>query len=488
LTEPRLGSATPRREAGPRLAAGLAHLLTGRGITLAVQFVTLAVMGRELGPSGFGTIQLGVAIFVYVGFVNDLGLTLLGAREFGGGHKSDATHGDLLGARLALTAVAMVPVITVLATAPMDDTTRAVALILSGGFIISSLNLRWLLQASERFAWIAAADTAGAVVQLATTWLFVHGPGDTVMAAIVVVSGPAVSTLVMAVMAPADRTLIPRFHRTGLRLLRQALPLGVATIATAIYYSLDSILIGVFRGTEEVGYYAAAYRIVLAGLTLPFMAHAAALPLVSRLTREEPASVSPVLAGLTKSVLLFVIPLAVGTTMCADVIVRTAFGVDFGPSAGPLRILIWTCVTVGANVAFAVLLLARGRDRVYMLTTILGAGANGIANIAMIPAFGMIGAAATTMLAEILVLSSIVWHTRDVSFGVLGRSLVKVVPPTVIMGAVIAPIRDSLVSVPVGVVSFGIAALIFRAVRLSDLRAFVAAFTHGTPDAGGAST
>lgn len=460
--------------AGARLGAGLVHLLTGRGITLAAQFVTLAVAARALGPSPFGVVQLGVSIFVYVGFVNDLGLTLLGAREVGGG-ASKATGGDLIGMRIALTAVALLPILVVLLLAPLDASQRTVAGILSLGFVLSALNMRWLFQAREQFRRIALADTIGAGVQLVLTVLTVQDPSDIAWAAVAVISGPATSTALMLVLSPRDASLVPSFGRRGLYLVRRAMPLGIATIATAVYYSLDSLLLGVFRGTTEVGYYAAAYRIVLACLTLAYVAHSAALPIVSKMVREEPTVLPAVLRPLARYLLLFMLPIAVGTTLCSDTIVRLVFGDAFLQAAAPLQVLIWTCVTVSANVPFAVLMLARGMDRRYMGTTILGAVANTGTNLVMIPLFGTMGAAVTTIAAELLVLAVILWSTRDVSGPVVASAARAAIPPTIVMAIVLVPVRESLAAIPLGMVTFALAALALRVVRMADLRSFSAA-------------
>ena len=52
-----------------------------------------------------------------------------------------------------------------------------------------------------------------------------------------------------------------------------------------------------------------------------------------------------------------------------------------GPPAPPLRILIWSCVTVSANLPFAVLLLARHSDRIYVSATMSGVALNFTANL-----------------------------------------------------------------------------------------------------------
>jgi O-antigen/teichoic acid export membrane protein len=410
---------------------------------------------------------------VYVGFINDLGLTILGARELGRTTSGTTTRAELLGARVALTMLAVVPVALVVVFAGLDAETQALALVLTVGFAISAINLRWLLQAEERFGAIAVTDTIASSAQLLAVILIVHSPADVVAAAGATVLGPAVATVTSLVIVHPSRLLIPQFGAATHRLIRRAAPLGIATIATAIYYSADSILIGVFRGPDEVGYYAAAYRIVLACLTIPFLTHSVALPLISRLVRERSSSLDAVLLAVSRWLVLLALPVAVGATIVSPTIVATVYGTGYDPAGGPLGLLIWTCFTVSANVPFAVLLLARKQDAIYMRTTLLGAAANVILNVITIPAFGMLGAAWSTLAAEAAVLAAILWMTRDLSITIIGRAVVSAAPAAAIMAILIWPIRTSAWAIPLGVLGFAVAAVLTRAVPESELRSAV---------------
>ncbi|MHB8891678.1 MAG: flippase [Candidatus Limnocylindrales bacterium] len=462
-----------------QLAGGVSQLLVGRVVSMALQFLSLILIGRELGPSAFGILQFGVAIFIYVGFVNDLGLTILGAREFGPAHRESPTRANLLGARMLLTLLALLPVGLMAMLGPFDQEGRTLALVLAGGFAISAVNLRWLLQSEERFGAIAVADTIGALAQVVAVILLVKGPADLAAAGLATVLGPATTTVVTIAMVRPGRSLLPRPAAASLRLIGRALPLGVALIATALYYSVDSILIGVFRSPEELGYYAAAYRIVLACLTLAFMTHSAALPLVARLVREDAGTLASVLAAISRWLLLIAVPLAVGTTMVAQPLATAVYGAEYGQAALPLSLLIWTCVTVGTNVPFAVLLLARKQDGAYMKTTLLGAMLNLALNVVAVPAFGMTGAAWSTLGSEVVVMTAILWLTRDVSGSILPQTLRAPALPTVIMAMAIWPVRESLVAIPLGVAVFCVSAIITGAVTRAELRWILTAVTGG---------
>ena len=379
--EPAAGSLRSNR-AG--LSSGIARLAASRAVTTALQFVTLALLARALGPSGYGVIAFGLALFVYIGLTNDLGLTILGAREHGTTEDLARTRGALLGARLLLTAGVVVVVALVLTLFPLTAEARLVGAILTLGFVSSSLNLRWAMQADERFGSIAVADTIGSGVQLLVALLFVNGPEDIGWAAVATVAQPVTSTVVLALRARHAGRVTVTVTRQSLYLVRRAAPLGVALLATALYYSADSVLLGIFRGSADVGYYAAAYRVVLACLAIPVVVHSVLLPVVARLQRTDPTSLTDTLGGASRGLIWIALPIAVGTALTAGTIIRVVFGDAYDPSAPVLALLIWSCVTVSSNVPFAVLMLARHQDRMYMAVTVLGAVANVVLNLVAI--------------------------------------------------------------------------------------------------------
>jgi len=455
------------------VSSGIARLAVSRALTIALQFVTLAVLARTLGPSGYGVIAFGLALFVYIGLTNDLGLTILGAREHGTAEDLARTRAALLGARLLLTAGVVVLVALVLILFPMSSEARLVGAILTLGYVSSSLNLRWSMQADERFGSIAVADVIGSCVQLLVAVLFVNSPADIGWAAVAAVAQPITSSAVFAVQAGLARNVSVRVSRQSLHLVRRAAPLGVALLATALYYSADSVLLGIFRGSEDVGYYAAAYRVVLACLAIPVVVHAVLLPVVARLQRTDPANLAETLGGASRGLIWVALPIAVGGALTAKTIITLVFGDAYDPSAPVLALLIWSCLTVSSNVPFAVLMLARNQDRAYMSVTVLGAGVNVILNLVAIPAFGIIGAAVTTLVSEMIVLGAIIWYTHGVSTRILARSFGRALPPTLIMAVALLPFRDQNVAFVIGPVVYAVSSLLTRALPVADIRLFM---------------
>jgi O-antigen/teichoic acid export membrane protein len=161
---------------------------------------------------------------------------------------------------------------------------------------------------------------------------------------------------------------------------------------------------------------------------------------------------------------LWALPMAVGGALAAEPIIRLVYGPEFSPAVAPFRILAWSVLTVYANAAFAFLLLARGRDRRYLVAVAAGAAVNMGLNLIAIPLAGMIGAALVTMVSELTVLGLLLWWTRDVSRAALPAALRIAVIPTLVMSLVVMPIRDSIVAIPVGVLAYGLVAILTGAI------------------------
>jgi O-antigen/teichoic acid export membrane protein len=221
-----------------------------------------------------------------------------------------------------------------------------------------------------------------------------------------------------------------------------------------VYYTADTVLLGILRDSTEVGLYGAAYRLVTPWLMLASVAGLLAMPTLARLVEQRSSDVERTLLGLSRGLLALGIPIAAATTIAAPQVLQIVFGPAYADAAAPLALLIWSSVTVYANAPFAFLLLARHEDRRYMWIAIVGAVVNLGMNAVLIPTIGMIGAATATLGAEVAVLGCMLWFTRDVSVAILRSSL----PPALLLAALTSvavwPVRDSGWVIPVGAAAF----------------------------------
>ena len=240
---------------GQEVIVRVVPMLSGRVATMVTQFLSLALIGRTLGPSAFGVLQVALVAFVYLNFLGDLGISILGTRD-NDRLTTPGWVGTYIGARLVLGLVAVA--VAAIASVLLDLRTRdaQIVAVLAVGLIASSLGLRWLLQARERFAHIALIDTAAAAVQLGSALALAAHGGGVLWAAATMASAPVVSALLTAMVMRGSLER-PRIGAATMDLIRLALPAGVAVFATSLYFYIDTILLGIVRSPAEVGYYAA---------------------------------------------------------------------------------------------------------------------------------------------------------------------------------------------------------------------------------------
>ena len=341
--------------------------------------------------------------------------------------------------------------------------------VLSLGLPAAALNARWVLQGERRFARSAAVEVAATGTQLLAVLALVSGGDDAAAAAVALTLASWMTTAVSVLLAGRWPRFRPRIGRDIRATILRGLPLGAAAVAITIYYSFDTILLGIFRGAEEVAYYAAAYRVILPILAVAGAVGTVAIPHLSFLVARDAPAAEKAVADLSHQMVLSALPMAVGGALAAEPIIRLVYGPEFAPAAAPFRILVWSVVTVYANAAFAFLLLARGGDRRYLAAVTAGAAANMGLNLVVIPLAGMIGAAVITIVSEVSVLSLLLWWTRDVSRAAIPAALKIAVIPTLVMAVVVWPIRETIVAIPAGVVAYGLAATLTGAIPVRDL-------------------
>lgn len=461
-------------EAGARARSDLVTrpiLLIGvaRAASLILGIVLLSVLARRLGTGGFGTLQFALAVMAYPLILVDLGLTTFGLRELARGSPSRDLVRSVVGARLALLAGTLVVLTAGVILLPLSTELQTVLVVLSLGLPAAALNARWVLQGERRFGRSAVVDVATTGTQLLAVLVLVNGGDDAPAAAVALTLAAWTTTTLSLLLAGRWSRFRPEIRSGIPAMILRGLPLGAAAIAITVYYSFDTILLGIFRGGDEVAYYAAAYRVILPILTLAGAVGTVAIPHLSFLVARDGPAVRMTVTGLSRQMILWALPMAVGGALAAEPIIRLLYGPEFSQAVAPFRILVWSVVTVYANAAFAFLLLARGGDRRYLAAAAAGAVVNMGLNLVVIPLAGMIGAALTTIVSELTVLGLLLWWTRDVSRVALPAAIRIAVIPTLVMSLVVWPLRDSIVAIPAGVVAYGVTAALTGAIPIRDL-------------------
>lgn len=198
-----------------------------------------------------------------------------------------------------------------------------------------------------------------------------------------------------------------QLNRTDLlALLRCGVPFSLTSLFVMLSLYVDSVMLGRFS-LEEVGAYGAAYRVIL---VVAGLAGSTSRVLFPRIVRLKDAGHLDEAGGMLVRVLrvhlMMFGTMALGGFIMAQPIMVALYGKDFVSSGGPFRILCALIVIVSFTNVIGQTLEAMGRQHQTMGVALLAALFNVVANLLLIPPFGMIGAACTTIATEAIVLTA----------------------------------------------------------------------------------
>ena len=186
-----------------------------------------------------------------------------------------------------------------------------------------------------------------------------------------------------------------------------SLPLLGGSLFQLITAWTDTLLLGVFRSSGEIALYNAALptsrliQVFLGALLFIYMPVATSL-----FSRGLIPEMKKIYAVVSKWVLFLTIPLFLVLFFNAEILFRFLYGYKYLDAVLPFRVI---AVGYLLHTAFGPnggALIAMGKTRIMMGTTILTALTNLVANLVLIPAMGMEGAA-ISMLITLIVASVI---------------------------------------------------------------------------------
>lgn len=184
-------------------------------------------------------------------------------------------------------------------------------------------------------------------------------------------------------------------------LLKESLPLALTGIFIAIYYRIDSVMLSYMKGDRQVALYTAAYSLAFVSLFLATSYHQATYPLLSKLYVNARGNLQRVYRLSMKYLVIFGLPASAGMALLAPRLVVLIFGERYADSVGAVQILTAAFLLMVVNGFMGYTLVAAGSQR-YM-ARIVGAGAflNVSLNLIIIPKYGILGAASTTVFSEL---------------------------------------------------------------------------------------
>jgi O-antigen/teichoic acid export membrane protein len=394
-----------------RLSLNAAVLAAAQVGSQLIGLAMLVIVTRRIGPAYLGAYAFSYNVVAYVGLATVIGLPVLGMRDV-----SESVAGRrrvLVETATAMLLLALIFGGVLVAASPLiapSAATRVLLPILAIKLVIDALTFYWYLQGEGRSVIVAGSQLVGQLAYVAVLLpLLGRGLNGARDYAFANLAGIAISGAIM--FAFVTREIGMPFGRTNVERVRarivRSTPFLWWLALTQIYYSTDLILVGYLGGDREAGLYAAASKLPLSAIGVAALWFTVSMPATARLKAEAQTDVirSQTRIAATAAVAAGFPFVIIGPIFATD-IVRTLFGAKFS-SAGPALAILSASVAISMlQVVVTSVVIGAGRERPYVRAMALGAAANVLLNLALIPVIGIVGASVSTLVAESMVLAA----------------------------------------------------------------------------------
>jgi O-antigen/teichoic acid export membrane protein len=446
---------------------------------LGLGVVTTVLLTRYLGVASYGDyviVSVYVALFA---LLFDWGIPTMLARELPRVERPDELVGKALALRITLAVPACVAAGLVALVLYSGDSAQqarnGILLALPTIVAVAVLNtLSPVFQIRLKMDRVAAAEICAQIV-------------GTVAIVLLVIAERSFYELVLAtvLMSVTYSALVYAFARSlahislsfdtdaWRRLLRIALPLGIAVVVGTIYFRADALILSVLKDSHDVGIYGVAYRFY--EMTIPFPAFflAPVFPLLSAAAVRDAglAEFSGLLQRSFDVMAVAAVFVAAATVPLAPDMVRIVAGDEFADSTVPLRILM-----LGAAFAFVASLLlfaliALDRQRNVLVLTLVALVVNLGLNLALIPSFSYTAAAAIATATQfVIVIGALYLIWRSTAFVPSPRVILRATFAGAVVFVVLGLLPTSFaVSLVSGTILYALLLLVLRIDRELDL-------------------
>ncbi|MBU1177652.1 flippase [Patescibacteria group bacterium] len=417
-------------------------LVIGEVINGLLMFFLTIWLARYLGVAGYGKLTFALSFVALFAVLADFGLSQLATREIARNRNETKKYLDnIITVRIFLGLATLLLIVLIAQFLRKDDETILLIYLLGLWelFHTGLMFLQAVFRSHERMQYEALTRITHIIVLGVAVFYFIS-QGYTIVyfGLAYCIAGTVAVTLALLLTWRCFSHFSLQFDLIFWRgMLKEAWPFALSLIFMSIYYSMDSVMLGVMGQDQEVGWYNAAYKPILFILVLGSVISNSAFPIISRLFKESAKRLYNFWQNYTRLLTFIAFPLAAGGVFLSPLIIRLLYTDEYLPSILAFQILICTAGVIYVSASFGTPLQACNRQRIYLVGVGLGALLNIILNFVLIPSFSLYGAATATLFTEIFVLIFMYLKASQIAKIKIAKYILKPLLATILMSAVL---------------------------------------------------
>lgn len=383
--------------------------LINTGTQMLFPLITFPYVCRVIEADGIGQINFFQSIISYISLFTCLGIPMYAIREIAR-DRSDVVQMNrtameilLLHSMLTLVGYAIVAILCL--TVPQIQVNIPLFLILSLTIFFTAIGCEWFYQGIEDFKYITIRGLIIKTVSVVLLFIFVKSKTDLLYygcyTVFGVLGGNIFNFFRLRKYIHRENIIFSELHIK--RHVKPVLKVFSFSVVTSIYLQLNTVLLGFLKNALAVGYFAAATKVMQMLLTMSACLGSVMMPRASHLIAEnKEAEFNRLIQKSYDFTLAIALPMTIGLIFCAPSLITALCGVKFEHSILPSQIIAPIILMVAISNVFGIqVLFPKGKINIVTLCCGIGAVADLILNLCLIPFFSYIGTSIAYLGAEV---------------------------------------------------------------------------------------
>lgn len=400
--------------------------LINTGTQMLFPLITFPYVCRVIEADGVGQINFFQSIISYISLFTCLGIPMYAIREIAR-DRSDVVQMNrtameilLLHSMLTLVGYAIVAILCL--TVPQIQVNIPLFLILSLTIFFTAIGCEWFYQGIEDFKYITIRGLIIKTVSVVLLFIFVKSKTDLLYygcyTVFGVLGGNIFNFFRLRKYIHRENIIFSELHIK--RHVKPVLKVFSFSVVTSIYLQLNTVLLGFLKNALAVGYFAAATKVMQMLLTMSACLGSVMMPRASHLIAENKEDeFNRLIQKSYDFTLAIALPMTFGLIFCAPSLITALCGVKFEHSILPSQIIAPIILMVAISNVFGIqVLFPKGKINIVTLCCGIGAVADLILNLCLIPYFSYIGTSIAYLGAEV---------ATTVSMYFIGRRYIHIV-------------------------------------------------------------
>ena len=400
--------------------------LINTGTQMLFPLITFPYVCRVIEADGIGQINFFQSIISYISLFTCLGIPMYAIREIAR-NRSDVVQMNrtameilLLHSMLTLVGYAIVAILCL--TVPQIQVNIPLFLILSLTIFFTAIGCEWFYQGIEDFKYITIRGLIIKTVSVVLLFIFVKSKTDLLYygcyTVFGVLGGNIFNFFRLRKYIHRENIIFSELHIK--RHIKPVLKVFSFSVVTSIYLQLNTVLLGFLKNALAVGYFAAATKVMQMLLTMSACLGSVMMPRASHLIAENREDeFNRLIQKSYDFTLAIALPMTIGLIFCAPSLITALCGVKFEHSILPSQIIAPIILMVAISNVFGIqVLFPKGKINIVTLCCGIGAVADLILNLCLIPFFSYIGTSIAYLGAEV---------ATTVSMYFIGRKYIPII-------------------------------------------------------------